>query len=111
MARSTALAVDTNAMGDGYVHRATRGLNPARPSWTMTFPFTSAAELNAMDDFLVANGACGFWMRPPDQAAPVFVCCDAWSASIADKNNSTGIVGTFQATFARMFNPQPVTAT
>ena len=110
-ARSTALTVDSNAFGDGYIHRATRGLNPARPSWALTFPFTSVVELQAMEDFLVANAACGFWVQPPDQAEPVFVCADAWSCTIADKNPSSGIVGTFQATFMRMFNPQPVTPT
>jgi phage-related protein len=107
-ARSTALAVDTVALGDGYVHRATRGLNPVRPSWSLAFPFTSPAELQAYDDFLVANATAGFYMRPPDASADVFVTVDAWSSTIADKNLQNGIVGTLQATFVRCFNPQPL---
>jgi phage-related protein len=112
-ARSTQLAIDSNTMGDGYIHRATRGLNPARPSWTLVFPFTNLVELQAMDDFLTRNAACGFWMQPPDASAPLFVTCDTWSATIADKNIAPdgGMVGTLQATFARSFNPQPVTPT
>ena len=107
MSRATQLAVDANAMGDGYTHRGTRGLNPARPAWTMVFPFVSVDELNAMDSFLLLYAAPGFWMQPPDSGAPVLVVCDAWSATIVDKNLKTGIVGTLQATFARSFNPQP----
>jgi phage-related protein len=110
-ARSTTLAVDINAFGDGYVHRSTRGLNPARPSWSLSFPFTSLAELEAFDAFLVANATAGFYMRPPDSSTDVFVTADAWSSSIADKNADSGIVGTFQATFVRSFNPQPVNPT
>ena len=36
--RTTTLAVDEVAFGDGYKHRATRGLNPARPAWTLELP-------------------------------------------------------------------------
>jgi phage-related protein len=110
-ARSTELRVDSNAMGDGYIHRATRGLHPTRPSWSMSFPFVGLVELEAMDDFLEANAACGFWTRPPDVSEPVFVYCDAWSISLADRNVAEGIVGVLQATFVRCFNPQPVTPT
>jgi phage-related protein len=111
MTRTTTLAVDSNAFGDGYIHRATRGLNPARPAWQVVVPFVGADELQAMETFLVANAACGFWMQPPDQASPVFVVCDTWQAQLVDKSNSDGIVGTMQATFTRSFNPQPVTPT
>lgn len=106
-ARTSTLAVDTVEFGDGYKHRSTRGLNPVRPAWSLAFPFTSLDELDALDAFLVAHAATGFWMRPPDGSTDVFVTADEWSATIADKNNSTGIVGTLTATFARSFNPQP----
>ncbi len=106
--RSTALAVDTVALGDGYIHRATRGLNPSRPSWSLTFPFASLTELQAYDAFLVAHATAGFWMRPPDSSVDVFVTADAWSSTVADKNLNSGIVGTLQATFVRCFNPQPI---
>lgn len=105
--RATELRVDEVAFGDGYKHRAVRGLNPARPAWTLSFPFTSQAELQAYDDFLTANATAGFYMRPPDSAADVFVTVDAWSSTIADRNVANGIVGTLQATFTRSFNPQP----
>jgi len=106
-ARSTALAVDTVSFGDGYNHRSTRGLNPVRPGWQMSFPFTSIDELDTLDQFLKDNAARGFWMRPPDSAVDVFVTVDTWSASITDRNPGSGIVGTLQATFTRQFNPQP----
>jgi phage-related protein len=104
---STALAVDSNAFGDGYIHRSTRGLNPARPSWQLNFPFANVDELKTYDDFLRAYAASGFWITPPDQAAPVFVVADTWSASISDRSGGGDMLGTFQATFVRSFNPQP----
>ncbi len=107
-ARSTALAVDSNAYGDGYIERATRGLNPARGSWQPVFAFVGLGELTEMDQFLIANAAKGFWMQPPDQAAPIFVVCDSWTFTISDKSNSDGIVGTLQATLVQSFNPQPI---
>jgi phage-related protein len=105
--RSTTLAVDSVAFGDGYVHRATRGLNPARPSWSLVFPFTSLDELAERDAFLKANAATGFWITPPDGTALVYVTADAWSASITDKNKQTGIVGSLAVTMTQSFNPQP----
>jgi phage-related protein len=107
-ARNTTLAVDIVALGDGYVHRATRGLNPARPSWSLAFPFTSLDELATFDAFLKANATRGFYMRPPDSAVDVFVTADSWSASITDRNAASGIVGTLQSTFVQQFNPQPI---
>lgn len=110
-ARSTSLSVDQTNYGDGYNHRATRGLNPARPQWSLQFPFASADELQTLDAFLVAYSARGFWMRPPDSATDVFVTVDSWSATITDKNLNSGIIGTLQATFVRQFNPQPTNPT
>lgn len=107
LSRKTTLAVDSVAFGDGYVHRLTRGINPARPAWDVTVPFTSQATINAIDAFLETNAAGGFWFYAPDLDADVFVICDDWSVSVADKNRSGGIIGTFSATFTRSFNPQP----
>jgi phage-related protein len=109
-ARVTALTIDQTNYGDGYNQRATRGLNPARASWTLSFPFTSLADLTAMDAFLKANATTGFWMQPPDAAAPLFATADTWTATIIDKNNKSGIVGTLQVTMAQSFNPQPINA-
>jgi len=106
--RQTQLTVDTNAYGDGYVQRATRGLNPAKPTWDLVFPFASFDHLEEMDAFLLTNAVQGFYFTPPDASAEVFVYCDAWAASIADKNGASGIVGQLQATFVRCFNPQPL---
>jgi len=108
MGKTTTLAVETNSYGDGYEQRATRGLNPARPSWNFSFPFVGLAELTAYDDFLKQNATRGFWMRPPGEPADVFVVCDEWAATISDKNNSAGILGSLSATFRRSFNPQPL---
>lgn len=105
--RTTNLKVDQIDYGDGYIHRATRGLNPARPQWSVQVPFTDLAELDGYNNFLSAYGVGGFWWTPPDSAADAFVYADAWSASITDRNNAAGIVGTLQATFVRCFNPQP----
>jgi phage-related protein len=109
--RTTQLAVDTVSFGDGYNHRATRGLNPARPSWALTFPFTSLDELGNFDAFLKTNATAGFWMRPPDSAVDVFVTADSWSATITDRNSGDGLFGTLQTTFVQQFNPQPLPPT
>lgn len=105
--RDTKLAVDEVAFGDGYKQRATRGLNPLRPSWSLAFPFTSLGELQQRDAFLRANALRGFWMMPPDGSAFVFVTADEWAATINDKNNRTGIVGMLTVTLTQAFNPQP----
>ena len=92
--------------GDGYKHRATRGLNPVRPTWALNFPFTSQAELTAYDQFLTAYATGGFWMRPPDSTVDVFVTADEWVANLVDRNKTSGIVGSLAVTFAQTFNPQ-----
>jgi phage-related protein len=108
MSTTATLAVDTVALGDGYVHRATRGLNPVRETWSLAFPFTSQSELTAMYGFLRAYAVAGFWMRLPDFVEYVFVCVDEWSWSISDRTGQDhDIVGTLSASFVRSFNPQP----
>jgi len=105
--RDTKLSVDEVTFGDGYKHRATRGLNPARPSWSLGFPFTSVAELEQRDSFLKSYAATGFWFTPPDGTAEVFVTADEWAATITDRSGKGEMVGTLTATFVRSFNPQP----
>jgi phage-related protein len=103
------LAVDINAFGDGYVHRSTRGLNPVRPAYGVTFAFTSDDEMAQMDTFLQANALQGFYYQPPGEAAPVYVTADEWTYTIQVKNrDGSGVVGTLAATFNRAFNPQPI---
>jgi phage-related protein len=110
MSKESSLAVDAQAFGDGYTHRATRGLNPVRPAWTLSFPVVGEAELAAMDSFLAANAARGFWFQPPGEAAPVFVVADSWSAQVSEKSRKHGYLGALQASFVRAFNPQPLSA-
>jgi phage-related protein len=105
--RASTLMVDVAPYGDGYIHRATRGLNPVRPTWTLNFPFEGLATLDEMDTFLRSNAASGFYFQPPDDDAPLFVTADAWQATIADKNLDRGVVGLLSVTFAECFNPQP----
>jgi phage-related protein len=107
-ARTSTLAVDVVQFGDGYCHRSTRGLDPVRPTMSYQFPFVGMGRLNDMNAFLKANGARGFQFQPPDSDGNVFVTADAWSASITDKNLTTDVVGTLQATFVQQFNPQPL---
>jgi len=108
-ARSTKLAVDIAGFGDGYTHRSTRGLNPARPEWSLAFPFRSLGELEAFDNFLRAYAVGGFWFRPPDSSVDVFATADEWAASILERTGAGDLCGTFQATFVQAFNPQPAT--
>jgi phage-related protein len=105
--RTVQLAVDQTNYGDGYIHRATRGLNPVRPSWTLSFPFTSQSELHDYDVFLTHHAARGFWFTPPDMTSDVFVYVDNWSFTVSDKR-AVDILGTLQATFVRCFNAQPL---
>ena len=76
MTKDSTLTVDTNAFGDGYIHRATRGLNPVRPTWALQFPFTSADDAKAMTDFLEANAAAGFYTKLPGEADYSLVVSD-----------------------------------
>src|SRR5262245_45580065 len=101
-ARTTALRVDQVAYGDGYIHRATRGLNPALPRWSLSYPFVDLDALSAMDAFLVANAAAGFYFKPPDSNdAELFVYCDTWSATIVDRSGGGARVGQLTAEFVR----------
>lgn len=109
MQRSTKLKLDQVDFGDGYVHRITRGINPVVPSWSISVPFTSVAELKERDDFLRANAVNGFWMLPADDTVEVYVYADDWQATITDRNGGGDMVGTLQVTVTRCFNPQPVT--
>jgi phage-related protein len=108
--KDSKLAVDINAFGDGYVHRSTRGLNPVRPNYGVTFTFNGDAEMAQMESFLLANACAGFYYQPPGEPAPVFVTADEWTYSIQVKG-ATGVIGTLSATFNRMFNPQPIAPT
>jgi phage-related protein len=105
--RDTKLTVDEVAFGDGYKHRATRGLNPAVPSWSLGFPFENLAELEERDNFLKSYAATGFWFTPPDATAPAFVTVDEWAATISDRSGKGAMVGTLSVTMVRCFNPQP----
>jgi phage-related protein len=103
------LEVDTVPYGDGYIHRSTRGLNPARPAWSITVPVLTKADIDAINSFLETNAAAGFWFTPPDsETGDVFVVCDEWAVSVADKSRAHNAIGTFSATFVRSFNPQPI---
>lgn len=108
LSRNTKLTVDAVNYGDGYIHRSTRGINPARPSWSVSFPFTSLETADAMDVFLKENAAAGFWFEPPDSSEAVLVVCDEWTTTVNDKNRATGIIGMMNATFVRSFNAQPI---
>jgi phage-related protein len=117
MSKAATLRVDSALYGDGYVHRATRGLNPVGYQYTLIFPFTTGKDCQDMQDFLATNGAKGFWTYPPDQAnwlgTDIFVTCDSWTFTFNDRNvlvspiKGPTIIGTLQAIFDRRFNPQP----
>ena len=103
--KDSKLAVDINAFGDGYVHRSTRGLNPVRPSYGVTFMFTGDAEFAAMDSFLTKHAAAGFYYNAPGGRS--FRDCRRMVYSIEVKG-AAGVVGTLSARFDRSFNPQPL---
>ena len=105
--RTTKLAVDEVNFGDGYKHRSTRGLNPARGAWSLAFPFRTLAELQERDAFLKTYATGGFWMQPSDDSVEVFVTADEWSATIIDRTGSGEMVGTLTVTLVQSFNPQP----
>ena len=100
------LAVETIELGDGYTYRLTRGLNPVGSTLTYAFPFEDAERLTDMDAFLRAHGSRGFLFLPPDEPLPVYVCCNAWSATLVDRTGSE-FTGQLQSTFERRFNPMP----
>lgn len=107
--RATELKVDQSDYGDGYIHRSTRGLNPLRPKWSVSFPFVDLDVLDAMRDFLETNAAPGFYFKPPDEDIPeVFVYADTWSATVIDRAGNGNRVGQLTAEFVRCYNPQPL---
>jgi phage-related protein len=100
------LAVETTELGDGYTYRLTRGLNPVGSTLVYAFPFEDADHLSDMDAFLKAHGSRGFLFLPPDESAPIYVCCNQWSATLIDRTGSE-FVGQLRSTFERRFNPMP----
>jgi phage-related protein len=95
-------------LGDGYRYRATRGFNPVQSTWTYSFPFTSAQQLNDMDDFLQQYGERGFYFLPPEELELRFMCVSEWSATITTRAANLELVGELNVTFRRMFNKQPL---
>jgi phage-related protein len=104
--RSKARKVDQVELGDGYVYRLTRGLHPVATALTYAFPFEDMEHLGEMDAFLRAHGSRGFLFKPPELVAPVYVCCDQWSATLIERTGSA-VVGQLRSTFQRRFNPMP----
>lgn len=102
------LRVDTSPLGDGYTHRAVRGINPVGVAYALAFPFASLAQLDAMLDFLKANAASGFNMDDPTVPGGglVFVTVDDWACTLQDKASGE-VVGVLTLTFNRAYNPQP----
>jgi len=102
--------VDQIDYGDGYVHRSTRGLNPARPTWSLMFPFIGLQEATDMYSFLFSYAVPGFYFTPPElwpSEQYAFVYVDEWSFTIVDKSRTQGIIGNFNVAFVKCFNPQP----
>lgn len=108
--RTDTLEVDVVEMGDGYCHRSTHGYNPVKTAWAYQFPFTALDTLEEMDAFLQRYGAPGFWFLPPEQLDAVMIVCNEWSASITERSGKGAMIGFLQATFMRIFNPQPLTS-
>ena len=106
--RTNTLKVETVVLGDGYTYRLTRGLNPVGSTLTYAFPFEDVDHLTEMDAFLKQHGARGFAFTPPEADDPIFVCCNAWSATLTDRTGTSGeMVGQLTSTFERRFNLQP----
>lgn len=101
--QSAKIMVDSSPLGDGYVERVTRGLNPVRPSFNLRFAWTTPAELKAMKDFMKTYGVAGFYYRPPEEEANVLVTVDEWSVTYIDRNRD-GIMGMINVTFQQQFN-------
>jgi phage-related protein len=108
-ARSQETTIDTNAYGDGYTHRSTRGINPSRATWSLSFPIVGQEDVDKYDDFFNAYQVGGFWWNPPDMPTKyVFVIVNNWSISMSDKNIKEGIIGVLQVSFVQTFNPQEI---
>jgi phage-related protein len=109
MSRSWTHKVEIAAYGDGYKHRATRGLNPFESQWQCVFPFKTMAELSAMGSFLANHGVTGFYFSAPDSGGWIFVTCDNMSWTVSERRrDSEDYIGTLQASFDQAHNPQPI---
>jgi phage-related protein len=91
--------------GDGYIHRATMGINVEIDSWTVGFA-GDQETLEAIDDFITAYAVGGFWWTPPGRSTAELFVCDEWTVTYSDRNG-TGLLGSITAVFDRVYNIQP----
>ncbi len=100
------VAVGEASYGDGYVQRATQGINPLRQRFSHTFSFPTVEELKAADAFLQSYAVIGFTFTPIGYD-PVYVVVDTWNSNYVEKiqrDGTTSILMTLSVDFRRVYN-------
>lgn len=89
--------------GDGYVQRASQGINPITRMFSLTFPAETEEEMKVMTDFLEANAIIGFHFTPPGWPQ-MFVVSDNWTATYVDKSSKKKLIMTLSVEFRQIYN-------
>ena len=101
MTKSSAPAVKTVQLGDGYEIRHTFGLNQNPKIYNLTFN-VSESESDTIEAFLDARAAdnANFTYTPPGESSASKFVCERWSKSIPYPDRAT-----LQVTFRQVFEP------
>lgn len=85
--------------GDGYEQRQADGINPLRETWSLNFTNRDIAEIDAIEDFLLARGGVeNFDWTPPRASAAAKYVCKSWQRTAA-----IGVFDSLTATFERVY--------
>lgn len=86
--------------GDGYQQRQTKGMNPLRVDWSLSFAARSDAESDAIEAFLEERyGVIAFTWTPPGKSQVKWVC-SSWNVTKASVDNNA-----ISLSFERVYEP------
>lgn len=85
--------------GSGYSQRAAFGINQDPKTWSLTWQNRTAADVNAIEDFLEARaGVESFDWSPPDEVTTYKWVCESWTKTMPYSN-----LFNITATFVQVF--------
>jgi phage-related protein len=86
--------------GDGYVQRQTKGMNPIKVSWSLTFNPREDTIADDIEEFLRdREGVVAFTWTPPGGEQVKWTCSD-WTRNKLGEN-----VNSLSMTFERVYEP------
>lgn len=84
--------------GDGYSQRVADGINNAPRVWSLTFGKRTAADIDAIEAFLVTQAGTAYFTWTPPRGAVGKWICTTWDRGVDDVNNER-----LSATFEEVF--------